>query len=95
MGTIIVARNVVKMYYMFTIYGNIFYSASMKNNVEFSQKNKIELPSDAVVLLLGIYINKIKTLIQKAMYIYIHCNIIYKQPTKIWNMWLFNNSIMN
>ena len=37
----------------------------------------MELPYNSVILLLGIYLKKLKTLIQKNMCTPVHCSIIY------------------
>ena len=40
----------------------------MENSMEYPQKTKIELPYDPEILLLGIYLEKMKTLFQKDTY---------------------------
>ena len=42
----------------------------------FLKKLKIELPYSSAILPLGIYPNKMKTLIQKAIHLHVHCSII-------------------
>ena len=42
----------------------------------FLTKLKIELPYSSAILPLGIYPNKMKTLIQKAIHLHVHCSII-------------------
>ena len=50
----------------------------MENSMEVSQKLKIELSYDPAILLLGVYLEKMKTLTWKAISTpCIHCSIIY------------------
>ena len=47
----------------YTVFGNINWAATLETVWRFLKKLKIELPHDPVILLLGIYLKKTKTLI--------------------------------
>ena len=57
---------------------------TMENRMEVPQKLKIELPYDAAILLLGMYLKKIKALIRKDTYIPMFTASLFT-TTKIWN----------
>ena len=57
---------------------------TMENRMEVPQKLKIELPYDAAILLLGMYLKKIKALIRKDTYILMFTASLFT-TTKIWN----------
>ena len=49
----------------------------MENSMEAPKKLKLELSHEPIILLLGIYPGKTKTLTWKDIHPYIYCSIIY------------------
>ena len=54
----------------------------MENNIDFSKEIKIELPYDAVIPLLGIYLKNENKILKRYLYPHIHFNLL--TIAKIW-----------